>query len=377
MDHLSSCYFCGAALDEPLGAYTIEPSDGARSVTLCVSCRHKLDRLLDETGIGETVPAEASSVEAGADDSESEEPRVGEKEPSELLDDETSEEPTQVDEELSAEADEGSDSADESADTQEQDERADATTASEEGPADEWSPDSDELPDDEEIKEVPGIAADADESATGDWETDIQNEMQPNVPDASADSESETDQSPASTTAEDADAAQPEATEVEHESEAMASGGLEDEPTAAEPAADDDPILTDAEGPVEDDPVPELEDDPEPATGDEPEETERAAQSDPNDESNSESVGDDEPLASPDDTDESGDHAEPSDRSEDPPAEEGSIDPSILQADEIASGDADIEEGLDGDIEIPDELEASEAEEVGSREDDSSDQPQV
>lgn len=49
--HLSSCYFCGTALDDPVSEYPvvpdeIDPADGP-TVALCPSCRRKLSTVLD------------------------------------------------------------------------------------------------------------------------------------------------------------------------------------------------------------------------------------------------------------------------------------------------------------------------------------------
>ena len=56
MDHLSSCYFCSRALDEPLGTYTVSGTGGEVAVTLCSTCHRKLDLIFDTT---ETVTIEA------------------------------------------------------------------------------------------------------------------------------------------------------------------------------------------------------------------------------------------------------------------------------------------------------------------------------
>jgi len=50
MDHLSSCYFCGTALDDSLRQYRVVPSElqdeTVATVTLCRSCHEKLERVL-------------------------------------------------------------------------------------------------------------------------------------------------------------------------------------------------------------------------------------------------------------------------------------------------------------------------------------------
>jgi hypothetical protein len=63
MDTLSSCYFCGTALDEPLQAYPVVPEsvraddDDPTTATLCPACHQKLDTVLDEV---------LAAVDAGA-----------------------------------------------------------------------------------------------------------------------------------------------------------------------------------------------------------------------------------------------------------------------------------------------------------------------
>jgi len=315
MDHLSSCYFCGAALDEPLGAYTVGTADGEPSVTLCAGCRHKLDRLLDANGIEETVPAEpeAETDEAGgaaetADDEDvTAESSVGETDPTELVT-EADSDGEQPEPELSIKT----------IDAETADEPADAEES-------EWTPDPEawgerdedarrrpranlstepvttnpeELPDDEEIKEIPGLAVNDDDSPSGGWETDIQEEMQPDVPDAFAD--------PAADSDGETDSSEAEIENIEDQSD-TAEAGTPAQPSdegETEPADGDEPIATDTEGDAG--------------------------------EAGVDDVADGSELEA--ETDESG------------------IDPSILQADEIATGNADIEEVLDGEIEIPDEL---------------------
>ncbi|MEF8814147.1 MAG: hypothetical protein V5A55_10060 [Halovenus sp.] len=68
MGHLSSCYFCGTALDEPLGTYGV--GEGT-TVTLCPTCRRKLGTILGTAGgslsrVDEPQPAPV----AGPDDAE-------------------------------------------------------------------------------------------------------------------------------------------------------------------------------------------------------------------------------------------------------------------------------------------------------------------
>jgi len=67
MSELSSCYFCGSALDAPVERYPLTPpsvdADTGRSVTLCPTCRRKLVKAL------EVVAGEFGAVsEAAAED---------------------------------------------------------------------------------------------------------------------------------------------------------------------------------------------------------------------------------------------------------------------------------------------------------------------
>jgi hypothetical protein len=52
MDHLSSCYFCGTAIEGSAGEYRVVPvelreTDDVTTTTLCSSCHRKLERLLE------------------------------------------------------------------------------------------------------------------------------------------------------------------------------------------------------------------------------------------------------------------------------------------------------------------------------------------
>ncbi|MHB9285459.1 hypothetical protein ACKVMT_00285 [Halobacteriales archaeon Cl-PHB] len=83
MNHLSACYFCGIALDEPLADYPVVPADlhseGERhTVTLCPSCHQKLDTVMDvvteavegspDLDLGAVPDEEATSVEEASPD---------------------------------------------------------------------------------------------------------------------------------------------------------------------------------------------------------------------------------------------------------------------------------------------------------------------
>ncbi|MFB6140117.1 MAG: hypothetical protein ABEJ26_06755 [Halosimplex sp.] len=73
MDRLSSCYFCGAALDATLEEHPVVPSeirpdaDDRKTVVLCRTCRRKLDAVLDTV-----VDAAANARDAAAADADGE-----------------------------------------------------------------------------------------------------------------------------------------------------------------------------------------------------------------------------------------------------------------------------------------------------------------
>jgi hypothetical protein len=75
MDTLSSCYFCGTALDEPLATYGVGVTEPAL-VTLCRGCHHKLESVFEAAGVeanalsADPIDAETSpeSIDDGSDD---------------------------------------------------------------------------------------------------------------------------------------------------------------------------------------------------------------------------------------------------------------------------------------------------------------------
>ncbi len=74
MDHLSSCYFCGAALEDPLQDYRVVPaelrdSDDVTTATLCPSCHAKLERLLGP--VVEAAGAQGATLETRVADRQS------------------------------------------------------------------------------------------------------------------------------------------------------------------------------------------------------------------------------------------------------------------------------------------------------------------
>lgn len=82
MEQLSSCYFCGTALDEPPGTYLLGGDGPNGRVTLCPACHEKLETVFGAAGVDPGVlsdeeasrpasPAEATGDEqadAGSED---------------------------------------------------------------------------------------------------------------------------------------------------------------------------------------------------------------------------------------------------------------------------------------------------------------------
>jgi len=75
MDRLSSCYFCGAALDATLEEHPVVPSalrpgtDTQKTVVLCRTCQRKLGAVLDT--VVDAVDANAADVTAGPESGDS------------------------------------------------------------------------------------------------------------------------------------------------------------------------------------------------------------------------------------------------------------------------------------------------------------------
>ncbi|MFB6152199.1 MAG: hypothetical protein ABEJ40_10370 [Haloarculaceae archaeon] len=73
MDRLSSCYFCGAALDASLDEYPVVPEslhpgpDAQKTVVLCPTCKRKLDGVLDVVVGAVEARAGAPTGDAGSD----------------------------------------------------------------------------------------------------------------------------------------------------------------------------------------------------------------------------------------------------------------------------------------------------------------------
>ena len=82
MGQLSSCYFCGTALDKPVGTYRLGGDDAGETVTLCAGCAEKLDTLLDAASVVGDVRPENGAEQPSADQSSDETPN-GDGEPAE------------------------------------------------------------------------------------------------------------------------------------------------------------------------------------------------------------------------------------------------------------------------------------------------------
>jgi hypothetical protein len=67
MEQLSSCYFCGTALDEPLETYLLGLGRGgpSGSVVLCPSCHQKLETVLEAADVGADSLSPADDAELG------------------------------------------------------------------------------------------------------------------------------------------------------------------------------------------------------------------------------------------------------------------------------------------------------------------------
>jgi hypothetical protein len=350
MDHLSSCYFCGAALDEPLGAYSLTPADGGRPVTLCASCRHKLDTLLEANDREPTVPADeseqtddSSAKSESAMPDESDQPGTdtdsatadGAEPATSKLDESADSELGHDPDETGLDTDDTEDevvSPEESTDT---DVNAEPTIASGSVAATGPEPvttDPSELPDDEDVHVVPGLAAEADES---DDESTLSEQMEPTVPDEFGESGDEAETAASS----EDDGATTDSLESlgGDTDDALDSltADADDESTDTEDESIDetDDILGDTGG-VDTTPI-------------DPEEAEDPLETGPS--------GEDSGLQANED-------------SSDEATAEG-VDPSILQADEIATGKADIEAVLGEDTDVPVDTESTEFEDESEPDD--------
>jgi hypothetical protein len=67
MDSLSSCYFCGIALDEPLETYLLGTGGAGASVTLCPTCHRKLETVLDTVDAGDDALSKGDRSDPGSE----------------------------------------------------------------------------------------------------------------------------------------------------------------------------------------------------------------------------------------------------------------------------------------------------------------------
>ena len=69
MEQLSSCYFCGAALDAQIEPYRVVPGslepaeDEQRAVSLCPACRQKLAQIVDTVVAATDAPAATDAID--------------------------------------------------------------------------------------------------------------------------------------------------------------------------------------------------------------------------------------------------------------------------------------------------------------------------
>lgn len=69
MAHLTSCYFCSAALDSPLQSYELPGGDETTTVSLCPPCEEKLETVLDAVGVDQLqLDSSESAVEPRAEE---------------------------------------------------------------------------------------------------------------------------------------------------------------------------------------------------------------------------------------------------------------------------------------------------------------------
>lgn len=140
MDQLSSCYFCGGALDVSLSEYPIIPksldpeAEKQGTVVLCSTCREKLATIVEPAV--EAAKADArETAETAGDAGTSEPPGLLDESETPTTDEQTSEEPVTTDSVVEP-ADDGSLLGDDSASAAEQEqsaqspETADATAES-------------------------------------------------------------------------------------------------------------------------------------------------------------------------------------------------------------------------------------------------------
>lgn len=111
MDHLSSCYFCGATLDAPLDIYRITDESGEEAtITLCQACHRKVETVFDAAGIDRLESDTDAVPQTEQSDSVSTEARVaGSDTTTAVSDDETTDEKGTEESDASGDEDDTSD----------------------------------------------------------------------------------------------------------------------------------------------------------------------------------------------------------------------------------------------------------------------------
>jgi len=72
MEQLSSCYFCGTALDDPTGTYLLGGDDPSGRVTLCPTCHEKLETVFGAAGVDPGVLSDDEQRDEQATDRDEE-----------------------------------------------------------------------------------------------------------------------------------------------------------------------------------------------------------------------------------------------------------------------------------------------------------------
>ena len=294
METLSSCYFCGAALDEPLEEYPVVPhefreGEPTTTATLCPGCHRKLETIFEEvlpaaseatltdsvpasrTPEGDESPAEAEPDQqpeersasadfedstmglADADDvlTDPEQPSTGGEEATEIPDVPDLEE-TPYEREESSSGRETQETAGDSRETDTDDEGAEPAVDGDAGDDEEGGSTvgEDEAGDDDEIsaEDIEGMAGDLDPSIVEDDESEpaeddeLEDAMEPDVPaafqsgdDADAEVENEADASSEGDSAGDVDREEQVAAGGEAEEDEQSETGEETVEDAMEP----------------------------------------------------------------------------------------------------------------------------------------------
>lgn len=147
MDHLSSCYFCGATLDAPLDVYRITDDSGEEAtITLCQTCHRKVETVFDAAGVDRLESDTYVVPERERSDSASTEARVVEKDTTRAVSE-------------------------------------DETTGEEATEASDESGDGDDTVDPDLASDIEAMAAAEDEKPGSDTDETLREEMEPDIPD--------------------------------------------------------------------------------------------------------------------------------------------------------------------------------------------------